>query len=40
MLTCVARPDIVVDPFAEFFPVEVCWNQFNCFFLVRSVQLT
>ena len=33
MLTFIARSDIVVYPFAEFFPMEVPYNQFNSFFL-------
>jgi len=33
MLTFVARLDIVVDPFGEFFLVEVSRDQLNCSFL-------
>jgi len=33
MLTFVARPDIVVDPYGEFFPVEVSSDSFDSFFL-------
>ena len=33
MLTCIPRSDIVVYPFAEFFPMEVPRNQFKGFFL-------
>jgi len=33
MLTFVARWDVVVYPFAQFFPTEVPRNQFNSFFL-------
>jgi len=32
MLTFVARSDIVVYPFTEFFPMEVPHDQFNSFF--------
>jgi len=39
MLTLVARPDIVIDPFGESFPVEVSSDYLNRFFLVRSVRL-
>jgi len=35
MLTFIARPDIVIYPFAEFFPVEVSFDQFNGFFLSK-----
>jgi len=33
MLTFVARSDIVVYPFAEFFPLKDPRHQFNTFFL-------
>jgi len=35
MLTLVARPDIVIDPFGVFFPVKVSRDQFKGFFLFK-----
>jgi len=39
MMTFVARPDIVVDPLAQFSPVEVSRGYLNRFFPVTSVRL-